>query len=296
LKQTEQQEKELREAVEMQLRMLEGNICIGGVNLFDENMYMQEKIQKQEAELKAAEEDRKRLQQKLHSQKEEDFGMEEKYSSLQEEVTGRREKNKRLQSRLDYYQSESTSIRREWEREKMDLLQTVRDLSRDLKRKQAIVDCFIPDQMQQLIIEQLSKWDADVNDWSIRSVRLAGNLSTVVDDDNDDNDQPSVSNNKHKSNSTTITPTTSTASSTTKKPSVFTSKFGMQIYLSYSSSTNSTATTSTTPIKPKVAAPLVTTAALQKPSVIKKPISISTSPSPHLIPRRNGTQSSTPNL
>lgn len=267
LKQKEAQEKELREAVEMQLRMLEGNICVGGVNLFDENQQIQSKLNKQAAELKAAEADRLRLQKQLESTKEEDFGMEEKYSSLQEEVVGRKEKLKKLNSRYEYYRSENESLRKEWEREKEDLLQTVRDLSRDLKKKQAIVDFFVPDQMQQLIFEQMSKWDADSNDWSIRSCCLAGNLTC---NDDDDDDQPEQSRGGHHGRMGSDMDAESNA--LLKKRSVFTSKNHpeMQVYLSY----NSAAALA----KTKAAAPLVTTAALIRPQPNKKPITCALSP------------------
>ena len=231
LKQTEQQEKELREAVEMRLRLLEGNICVGGVNLFDENQQIQSKIAEQEAELKRAEEDRKKLQKKLEEHREEDFATEGKYSSLQEEIVGRTEKLKRLETGYEYYKSESASLRREWEVEKSDLLQTVRELTKELKRKQAIMNMFVPEQVQQMLVDNMSRWDPDLNDWTIKAVSLAGNAikargsNSGGPSEEEDGGEPSSK--KVLINASAVT--------ATKKQGAFSTKSGAVVYLSYSS-------------------------------------------------------------
>lgn len=124
LHETEQQEGELRETVESRIRVLETNICIGGVNLFEENAAMQAQLRAREEELRKTEEEHRKLQKQLEDRREEDFAAEETYATLQESIAGRTAKIERMQSKIDLNVSEAESFRREWEREKLDLLQT----------------------------------------------------------------------------------------------------------------------------------------------------------------------------
>jgi kinesin family protein 3/17 len=70
--------------------------------------------------------------------------MEEKYSSLQEEATGKTKKLRKCWSMLANARAELNDVQTEHQREMEGLLDSVRELSRELRLQMLIIDEFIP--------------------------------------------------------------------------------------------------------------------------------------------------------
>ena len=114
------------------------------------------------------------MQKRMEEEEEARLGLEEKYSSLQEEVEGKGRKLKKLWTKYKAAQSEIRDVQAEFSREKEDILETVRELSRQLKLKQLIMSTYIP--LEQLSkIERRSEWDEATETWRIASLQYAGN-------------------------------------------------------------------------------------------------------------------------
>ena len=110
----------------------------------------------------------------MEEEEEARLGLEEKYSSLQEEVEGKGRKLKKLWTKYKAAQSEIRDVQAEFSREKEDILETVRELSRQLKLKQLIMSTYIP--LEQLSkIERRSEWDEATETWRIARLQYAGN-------------------------------------------------------------------------------------------------------------------------
>ena len=110
-----------------------------------------DKAAKQEAMLRRAQlelEERKEQEQALARQvraKEEDvFALEEKYASKQDEADDKTRKLKKLWQRLQSCQAEAHDVQEEFQREREDMLDTIRELSKQLKLKEFLMKNFIP--------------------------------------------------------------------------------------------------------------------------------------------------------
>ena len=155
------------------LEQLQAKLVHGGENLLDKSARLAaEEAAKAEqlAEQRAREQE---MQKRMEEEEEARLGLEEKYSSLQEEVEGKGRKLKKLWTKYKAAQSEIRDVQAEFSREKEDILETVRELSRQLKLKQLIMSTYIP--LEQLSkIERRSEWDED-RDLADRRLQYAGN-------------------------------------------------------------------------------------------------------------------------
>lgn len=59
-------------------------------------------------------------------------------------------------------------------REREDLMDRIRELTREIRLKHLIIDQFIPAQ-EYMRIERRAEWNDDVNEWMIPNVEFTGN-------------------------------------------------------------------------------------------------------------------------
>ena len=76
--------------------------------------------------------------------------LEEKFSSLNEEVTSKTKKLKKLWSKYQQAKSELKDLEHEFIDEKNELLESVRDLTKQLKLKAFIIAKFIPQKVRNV--------------------------------------------------------------------------------------------------------------------------------------------------
>ncbi|EOD32389.1 hypothetical protein EMIHUDRAFT_230328 [Emiliania huxleyi CCMP1516] len=135
---------------EHRLKELEGKLIVGGENLLD-------KSEKQESP--------------SHPPAVVEL---EQYASLEAEVEGKTRKLKRLWTKYQAAQADILDVQKEFQREKEDLLDTIRELSRQLKLRQLLMSASIP--IEQLSkIERCSEWDDANEQWRISRLHFAGN-------------------------------------------------------------------------------------------------------------------------
>lgn len=77
--------------------------------------------------------------------------IEEKYSSLQDEANGKTKKLRKCWSMLMNAKSELNDVQTEHQREMEGLLDSVRELSRELRLQMLIIDSFIPRDYQVIL-------------------------------------------------------------------------------------------------------------------------------------------------
>lgn len=134
--------------LKQKLASLESKVIVGGENLLDrveEQARLLEDARK-ELEKRKAKEDL--LRQQLQEKEAERIDMEERYSSLQEEVQGKTRKLRKVWTLLHTSKSEMDDMRQEHQRQMEQLLDGVRQLSKELKLITLIVDEYIPTQYQ----------------------------------------------------------------------------------------------------------------------------------------------------
>lgn len=126
------------------LASLESKVIVGGENLLDRVEQQASLLEdaRKELEKRKAKEDL--LRQQLQEKEAERIDMEERYSSLQEEVQGKTRKLRKVWTLLHSSKSEIEDMRQEHQTQMEQLLEGVRQLSKELKLSTLVVDEYIP--------------------------------------------------------------------------------------------------------------------------------------------------------
>lgn len=136
---TENQKLQLRR----QLKEMEAKLVVGGE--------FANTAKKQEAELRRANqelalkiEQELALNRRMAEQEEEKLHLEERYGSLTDEVQSKTKKLKKLWAKYQQAQTEIQDLEREFLIDKNETVDTIRDLTKQLKLKEFIISSFVP--------------------------------------------------------------------------------------------------------------------------------------------------------
>lgn len=105
-------------------------------------------LEESQRELEARKQIEEALREALRIKQAERLDIEERYSDLREEAAGKTRKLKKVWGLLQQAKAEMTDMRRDHERELEGYLDSVRQLSQELKLNMLIIDTFIPEQYQ----------------------------------------------------------------------------------------------------------------------------------------------------
>ncbi|CAJ1360312.1 unnamed protein product [Effrenium voratum] len=179
------QEAQAQEKMLQNLKAMEEKMLVGS--------QVMEKAMQQEADLKRAAievEEKKRLEQRmqeeLEEQEQEKLNLEEKYASTEEQVTKLTSKLEKLWDRHKQTQEEVEDLQQEFQTQREDMLETIRELRKEVKLVCLTIENFIPMEHYQQIVER-AHFDESSDEWVIRNVDLAGNRvrrrGRILDDD-----------------------------------------------------------------------------------------------------------------
>lgn len=168
------EEKRKKEEVAAKLAQLEQKLLVGGVNLLDKDQEQQMMLAKKAQELEERARKERELQRELEEHEETGLQIEEEFTSLQEEATAKTKKIKKLWNVLMSHKTEIKDLQEEHQREREDLLDTIRELTKELKYRLLLLDSFIAPEEQGLI-EEFSEFDEGAEKWRIAFVAHAGN-------------------------------------------------------------------------------------------------------------------------
>ena len=162
-----------KKALQKKLKAMEEKLLIGG--------QLMSKAAKQEAELRRAQlelDERRRQEQtlamELAEKEEANMLMEEQYTSMQDEVEVKTRKLKKLWSKYQAQKTEVKDLQNEFQQEREDMLDTIRELTRQLKLKQVITEHFIPPEEVEKLNAR-AQWSDENDTWSIRRLEFSGN-------------------------------------------------------------------------------------------------------------------------
>jgi kinesin family protein 3/17 len=167
-------ERKARQELVNKLEQMESKLLVGGVNILDKEEQQRAELARQAAELEQHRQQQLLLQEQMEQEEETALQMEEEYNSLQEEATAKTVKLKKLWGIFVSHRNELKDLTKEYQREREDLLDTIRELSRELKFKIKLVSHFVPDE-ELSWIESRSVWDDVSETWHIRHSNQAGN-------------------------------------------------------------------------------------------------------------------------
>ena len=161
-------------ALEKRFQALQKRVIVGGVDLLAKDAEQQHVLETAREQLQDRMLVQGALRQKLHDAEAERIDVEEKYGSLQEEAEGIKKKIKKVARLLRRAESENEDLRVEQQRQTEELLESVRQLKRELAFEDLVIDSFIPAEHQEFIAEHI-QWSEEVGEWQLTCIAYAGN-------------------------------------------------------------------------------------------------------------------------
>jgi len=150
---------------------MQGKLVGGHEKIVDDTKKQEAVLRQTAAELEKKATEEKMLKRQLAEAQENLALKEEKYTSLQQEAEIKTKKLKKLVSKLSEAKTEIRDVQSEWQREKEDMLDSVRDLTNQLKLKLMIINHFIP-RDEALRLEQRALWDEDAQVWRTKPLTV----------------------------------------------------------------------------------------------------------------------------
>ncbi|CAN0572853.1 unnamed protein product, partial [Ectocarpus sp. 12 AP-2014] len=96
------------------------------------------------------------------------------FHDLEEEVEVKTKKLKKLWSKYQTAHREIKDIQEEFQQERSDMLDTIRELTRQLKLKEVVITNFVPPE-EVSSVERRAQWNEEASAWLIPRLELAGN-------------------------------------------------------------------------------------------------------------------------
>lgn len=162
-----------QKALQEKLKAMEEKLIKGGEVLSKAAQHEQalRRAQQELIERKAQE---SQLARELAEKEELNLQLEEHFSSLQEEVEVKTKKLKKLWNKYQAATREAKDLQEEFQAERTDLLDTIRQLTQTLKLKDLVIAHFIPEEAAKSI-EKRAFFNAEEDNWVIPRLDLTGN-------------------------------------------------------------------------------------------------------------------------
>eukprot|EP00959_Pyramimonas_sp_CCMP1952_P384380 8055784-Pyramimonas_sp.AAC.1 len=153
---------------------MESKVVHGDENLIEKLEECDKEAELLEQEKAVAAEKEEERRRKMAELDEMQLMQEEKFSSVQEEVEQKTKKIKKLWNKYQSTKSEIIDLQEEFQRERDDLLEDVRRLTREIKMKNLIIDTHIPPEELDKI-HRRAVFDESGESWEIDRLQYAGN-------------------------------------------------------------------------------------------------------------------------
>ena len=167
-------EKDEQRALEEKLAAMQAKVVRGGTNLLDQEQRLLEEARRREeklAKIAAAEAEQARRIKEL-----EDLNTVtgDKYKTIEEEIESKSRKTRKLHEAYQRCVVDLKDLDLEFERERENLLDTVRALTRQIKLKNLVLDSYVPpDELRKMT--EFASWDDRSETWRVDRAQHAGN-------------------------------------------------------------------------------------------------------------------------
>eukprot|EP01034_Spumella_vulgaris_P022225 gene22225-28339_t len=162
-----------KKALQEKLRLTEEKLIKGG-EVISKAAKQESLLRKAEKELRERQMQEANLARELAEKEEANLQLEEHFSSLQEEVEVKTKKLKKLWNKYQSAAAEAKDLQEEFQTERTDMLDTIRQLTQTMKLKDLIIANFIPDDVSRGI-EKRAAWNAEEDCWTVPKLDLTGN-------------------------------------------------------------------------------------------------------------------------
>ena len=162
-----------RQLLKKKLAAMENKLLIGG-ELMDKAAKQEYELRQAQIELEERRRQEQELARELAEREEATMMVEEQFASLSEEVEVKTKKLKKVWQKYQQAKEEIKDMGEEFGREREDMLDTIRDLQRQLKLKDTILDNFVPpDEVEQL--NRRATWNEENESWQVARLDISGN-------------------------------------------------------------------------------------------------------------------------
>ena len=127
---------------------IERKIIVGGENLLEKAELQAKLLEENEKKLEKQRAKAQEIKEALQQKEEEKLMLEEKFSSLHEEAQSKTKKLKKLRTMILQAQSELKDVQTDHQREIEGLLESVREMGKELKLQMQIINSYIPIEFQ----------------------------------------------------------------------------------------------------------------------------------------------------
>lgn len=155
------------------LAATQAKVLVGG-EMMTKAAQQEDELRRTKVELEERKRQELQLARELAEREESNLMREEKYQSLQEEAEAKARKLKKVYTKVKEVVSDIKAMEKTHNREKEDLLDTIRQLTAQLKLKCLILDYFVPPEALAML-EARARWSDEEDDFMLDRLELAGN-------------------------------------------------------------------------------------------------------------------------
>lgn len=172
-KQKREEESQAHGLMLQKLKAMEEKMLVGS-QVMEKAMQQESELKKAEIEVQERKRQEARVKEELEQQMEDKMSLEEKYATAEESVTKMTTKLEKLWHRHKQTQQEIQDLQKEFQMEREDMLETIRDLRKEVKLVCLTIENFIPMEHYQQIVER-AHYDESTDEWVINNIELSGN-------------------------------------------------------------------------------------------------------------------------
>ncbi|KUF96623.1 hypothetical protein AM588_10007847 [Phytophthora nicotianae] len=155
------------------LAATQAKVLVGG-EMMTKAAQQEDELRRTKLELEERKRQELQLARELAEQEESNLMREEKYQSLQEEAEAKARKLKKVYTKVKEVLGDIKAMEKAHSREREDLLDTIRQLTAQLKLKSLVLDYFMPPEAVAML-EARARWDDEEDDFTLDRLELAGN-------------------------------------------------------------------------------------------------------------------------
>ncbi|XGW15406.1 hypothetical protein V3C99_001128 [Haemonchus contortus] len=156
------------------LSQMESRLIVGGENMLEKAEEQARLLEESNRELELSRTQESRLRDQLKEKAAAREDIEEKYSSLQDEAAAKTRRLRRTWNELCEVRTELADSEAEHHREVEGLLESIRQLRKELLLNMTIIDEYIPPEYVELI-EKYVSWSEEMGDWQLNAIAYTGN-------------------------------------------------------------------------------------------------------------------------
>ena len=174
----QQKEKSKTQKLVKKIKGMEEKL-LRGSEAMEQAMRQEQELLKTKSQLEEKRLAQVRIAQELKQKEDQKLSLQQYFNSQQEELEVKSQEIHKVTTKMAQVKSELDDMQEIIHREREDLMERIRELTREIRMKHLIIDQFIPAHEYQRI-ERRAIWSDEINDWNILHGEFTGNNIKIV--------------------------------------------------------------------------------------------------------------------